>query len=340
MKNNDSSHSEKRSTFTESLPPSGPESNDVPDLLPYTKAHSVPVGDKNNIRPTNIEVFTGQAIGVVSQLFEARDGTDEVIKSLRSARVQAVDLLDALRSKQQADLEILKQKFEKIEFAKFGMELDDTYRDVIQNVTMNLNTELARVEQIKISIESALAEYQWTPGQLWLYQWSLVFLLVITGVIEGFFIYLYISWHGVHTLIYDLYSPANVNLLSQMTFVNGPTTMSIAAEVLVWSSLGVWAQQGYINTIKMLRRQFRFADDGPKYMGVMYRNTSVAAIIVIFLKLSKFSLFGVSFDAGNPLAFDFTIGLSFLLGFFGDDAARILSGFRDKIVEGTSNHPR
>lgn len=325
--------------LTLSLPPSNPEHSDVPDLLPYSDSYPIPVSAaKHRDRPTAIEVFTGQAVGVVRQLFDARESTDQIITSLREARKSASNELNNLKTQQRKDLVELKHYFDDATLAKFGIELNNVHKRASALITSDIEERIENLEQIRTSIDTALLEYQWTPGQLWLYQWSLVFLLVITGIIEGIFVYLYIQWHGVYiSSFFDIYKPESIGLLSQINFVGGPTTLSIAAEVLVWSSLGVWAQQAYINSIKMLRRQFRFADDGPKYMGIMMRNTSVAAIIVILLKLAKFSLFGVSLEAGNPLAFDFTIGISFLLGFFGDDSAKILSGFRDRIVKGTSH---
>lgn len=248
---------------------------------------------KTSSRPTLVEVFTGQAIDVLDEVFQAQETTDKLITELRKAQKQTNELLNK-----------------------------------------NVAEHLEQLERIKASIEAALGTYQWTPGKIWLYQWSLVILLFLCALIEAVFVEFYCRWHGASFISLDLYSPVNVDVLSKIGFVNGPTTMSIAAEVLMWSSLGVWAQQSYANTKAMLERKFRFAQDGPQYIGIMMRNTSVAAIIVILLRLSNFSLFGVSLEASNPMAFDATIGLSFLLGFFGDDAYRILFGFKNRLVSG------
>jgi hypothetical protein len=76
----------------------------------------------------------------------------------------------------------------------------------------------------------------------------------------------------------------------------------------------------------------KFVDDGLGYVGTMMRTTSIAAIIVIILRLTKFSIFGVSLDETSPLAFDATIGVSFLLGFFGNDSYKLLSKARQALL--------
>lgn len=294
----------------------------------------IPVASAAKNRPTNVEVFTGQAVAIVDQLFAARESTDLIITSLRKASQRATFVLEEAEKEQKEQIEQLRLQFTDISFAKFELDLQHSVKLARSSLKAETEKRLQDLAQIQNSINQALREYQWNPWQLWLYQWSLVTLLVITGVVQAVFIEFYCRWHGSYFISLDLYNPINVGVLSQIGFVGGATTMSVAAEVLTWSSLGVWANQSYVNTMKMLRRTFRFADDGPRYMGVMMRNTSIAAIIVILLRLSKFSIFGVSLDPTNPLAFDFTVGLSFLLGFFGDDAYRILSNFRDRVVEG------
>jgi hypothetical protein len=180
-------------------------------------------------------------------------------------------------------------------------------------------------------VQRAINTYQLTPKLLWLYQWSLVLLLVLTSLTEALFIQLYCLWHGANFFTLSLYDPRNVDTLSRIGFVNGATTMSVAAEVMMWSSLGIWAQQSYRNIFAMLNHKFRFVHDSLGFTGIMMRNTSVAAIIVIILRLTKFSLFGVSLDETSPLAFDATIGLSFLLGFFGKDSYTLLSKLKKSL---------
>jgi hypothetical protein len=156
----------------------------------------------------------------------------------------------------------------------------------------------------------------------------------MAGFAEIVFIEFYCRWHGSYFISLNLYDPVNVAVLSRINFVNGPTTMSIAAEVLMWSSLGVWARGSYDMAQELMKREARYAYDIGNYIGTMVRNTSVAAIIVIILRLTKFSIFGVALDETSPLAFDATVGLSFLLGFFGDDAYRILTHLKDRLVKG------
>jgi hypothetical protein len=194
------------------------------------------------------------------------------------------------------------------------------------------NTEL--LKDASAYIDKAL-NLNITPTKTGLFRrWTVLMYIVMAGLAEVFFIQLYCWWHGAEFISLNLYSPANIAKLSALTFVNGPTTMSVAAEVLMWSSLGVWAQASYNIARDFVSKKTNYPLDIASYIGTMARNTSIAAIVVIILRLSKFSVFGVSLDAASPLAFDATIGISFLLGFFGDDAYRIICHFRDKVVRG------
>jgi len=281
--------------------------------VPAASATVIQIKTKRTIeRPTWIEVFTGQAMVVIDKLFEAQVTTDTMINELRKAQDQVKTMLSNSKPASESQRQALKKAAANAE-------------------------QLEQLQKVKSSIEAALSSYQWTPGKIWLYQWSAVFLLVLCGLAQAFFIELYCQWHGAYFISLNLFTPDNVDKLSNITFVNGPTTLSIAGEVMMWSSLGVWAQQSYSNAALMVQRRFRFADHGPYYIGVMMRNTSVAATIVILLRLAKFSIFGVSLDNTNPFLFDTTIGLSFLLGFFGDDAYRILVGFKSRLMKGTED---
>lgn len=108
--------------------------------------------------------------------------------------------------------------------------------------------------------------------------------------------------------------------------------MDIIAEVLVWSSLGVWAKHTF-DTPKLYKNQKPdFVHDIGDYIGKMIRNVTVASIIVILFRLSKISIFEVSLNDDNPFLFDAVVGISFILGVFGDDAYEILTGIKDRIV--------
>jgi hypothetical protein len=192
--------------------------------------------------------------------------------------------------------------------------------------------ELADLLGYRNNLQKALDAYQISSKQLWLYQWSLLFLLVLTGGAEAIFIHLYSLWHGANFISLSLYTQNNIDTLAKIGFVGGATTMSVAAEVLMWSSLGTWAQQSFEHASLMQKRLFKFVDDGLGYVGTMMRTTSIAAIIVIILRLTKFSIFGVSLDETSPLAFDATIGVSFLLGFFGNDSYKLLSKARQALL--------
>lgn len=193
---------------------------------------------------------------------------------------------------------------------------------------------IARLVEVQRQIRKSLKIYTITPAKKWAYQLSAGIFLFLTTVFLLIVVEIYARWHGTTVLgnLLDFYNPEQVDILSQITFVNGATALSVAFEILVWSSVGVWAQQAYINSRRTLDRRFRFGDHGLMYIGVMMRSTGVAVAVILLLRLSQFSLFGVSLDNGNPYAFDATVGLAFVLGFFGDDTIKVLSSFRDVVI--------
>ncbi len=201
--------------------------------------------------------------------------------------------------------------------------------DAIQHGEGNINA----MQTAQTHIDEALALSKVSRLVRLSRRWGILIYIVMAGLAEVFFIELYCRWHGAYFISLDLYNPINIGILSNINFVNGPTTMSVAAEVLMWSSLGVWAKGTYDMARHYVAREMRYALDIGSYTGTMVRNTSVAAIVVIILRLTKFSIFGVALDTSSPLAFDATVGISFLLGFFGDDAYRILASFKDRIVK-------
>jgi hypothetical protein len=197
--------------------------------------------------------------------------------------------------------------------------------------------QLTQLTAYRQSLQEALSRYQWTTAHVWVYQWSFVFVAFLMTLFEAVAIFIYAHWHSVNLISAELYSPAQIDILSRIGFVNGPTTMSIVAEILMWSSLGVWASYAYQFGRLMLRREFRFGDHGPMYISHLVRNTSVVAAVILLLRLSQFSMFGISIGDDTQLGFDSTIGLAFLLGFFGDDATRLLLNLKDVVLGQAKN---
>ena len=186
-----------------------------------------------------------------------------------------------------------------------------------------------------VTAQASLARAVATADLPWIdrlaVRWGALLYIVLTGIAQIAFIEMYCRWHGAWFLFpnpFRLYDPANIERLARMDFVayvNGaPTTMSVAAEVLMWSSLGVWAQRLFGMSRRYRRRVPDFPNDVATYIGILARNTSIAATVIIILRLSDFSVFGVSLDR-----FDATVGTAFLLGFFGEDTYTLLCKIRD-----------
>lgn len=201
-------------------------------------------------------------------------------------------------------------------------------RTLLERVESTVPPPVRRAHQL---INHALHLAQ-SPASLFQSWAALIYIGLITLAELGF-IYLYCRWHGITLSLlhpFQIYSPENIRLLSQINFVaflpddlKMPTTMSFVAEVLMWSSVGVWGHRIYSMGVRYEHRRANFPFDVANYIGILARNTSIAAIILMLLHLSKFEVFGVSLER-----FEVTAGLAFLLGFFGDDSVRFLNKLR------------
>lgn len=159
----------------------------------------------------------------------------------------------------------------------------------------------------------------------------LLYMLAITAA-ELAFIEFYCHWHGAQFLLpnpFDLYSPQNVARLSKITFVSGspPTTMDFTAEILMWASLGVWSQRIASMNARYRRHVPNPPHDLAEYIGILGCHTSIAAAVMIVLKLSGFKIFGISLDS-----FEATAGTAFILGYFGKQTEQLLLRLRDTLL--------
>jgi hypothetical protein len=165
----------------------------------------------------------------------------------------------------------------------------------------------------------------------------LLYIMAITGA-EMVFIECYCHWHGAQFLVpnpFNLYSPDNIDKLSKITFVGGSTsTMGFTAEILMWASLGVWSQRIAGMVVRYQQHAPNPPHDLTEYIGILGCHTSIAAALMIVLKLSGFKVFGISLDS-----FEATAGTAFILGYFGNRTDSLLNRIRDQVF-GKKNLPR
>jgi hypothetical protein len=166
----------------------------------------------------------------------------------------------------------------------------------------------------------------------------LVYIMAITCA-EMVFIECYCHWHGAQFLLpnpLNLYSAENIDKLSKIGFVGGSpaSTMAFTAEILMWASIGVWSQRISSMAVRYQQHIPNPAHDLTEYIGILGCHTSIAAALMVVLKLSGFKMFGISLDS-----FDATAGTAFILGYFGKQTEYLLTRIRDQVF-GKKNLPR
>jgi hypothetical protein len=170
-------------------------------------------------------------------------------------------------------------------------------------------------------------------------QWAALIYALTTGLAEAVFIEAYCHWHGAQFLLpnpFQFYSPENIAKLANIDFVarvggvptGSPTVMSMAAEILMWSSLGVWAQRISTMAARYRDQEPNLPYDLATYIGILGCHTGVAAGVLIILKLSSFHIFNVSVDN-----FEATVGAAFLLGYFGDETVKTFGKLRETLFK-------
>ncbi len=111
--------------------------------------------------------------------------------------------------------------------------------------------------------------------------------------------------------------------------------MDFTAEILMWASLGVWSQRIASMSARYQRKQApNPPHDLTEYIGILGCHTSIAAALMIVLKLSGFKVFGISLDS-----FEATAGTAFILGDFGKQTEELLTRIRDQVF-GKKNLPK
>jgi|SRR6185312_13978750 len=216
-----------------------------------------------------------------------------------------------------------------VENAATALDTAATAEPVDRNALAEARQQLARLQNYCAA--SRLEQMFWQAAPL--------IYLVMIGVTEIAFIELYCLWHGTSFLSLQLFSAENVRKLAGIDFVRTTaeaasgggtapkiTTMAVAAEVFMWSSLGVWAQRSFTMVVRYTEQRPEPLHDMSVYIGAMIRNTSSAAIVLILLRLANLQVFGVSLNE-----FESVVSLAFLLGFFGDDTFRLMSNLKSKI---------
>jgi hypothetical protein len=161
--------------------------------------------------------------------------------------------------------------------------------------------------------------------------WLPLFYIGMITVAELAFIECYCHWHGAQFLLpnpFHLYSADNISKLSQIGFVGPtpPSVMGFTAEILMWASLGVWSQRISGMVARYRDRRPVPSHDLAEYIGILGCHTSIAAAVMIVLKLSGFKIFNISLDN-----FDATVGVAFVLGYFGDHTNRLLIRLRNQL---------
>jgi hypothetical protein len=154
----------------------------------------------------------------------------------------------------------------------------------------------------------------------------LLLILLTAGVVAA----LYLRLHNINVL--ELFSRPQKEL--SFGYIGGDKNpASIMMEIWVWCLLGVNCRLAYLSGRSVIRKRFRFLRYLTLWFSTWLFAQGVAVAVILSLQVISLNIASVEISLANA-SIETIIALSFILGFYHDDARRLLGSLRGRIVTG------
>lgn len=112
-----------------------------------------------------------------------------------------------------------------------------------------------------------------------------------------------------------------------------PSIFAVVIEVAIWSLEGVLARsEYYLSLIVFKKKKFNFWETSSKLISDATMGIAIAIAVILFLRATEFV--ELSLKSANIATI---AGISFVLGFYHEDARRLLGSFRKKISDSSDD---
>jgi hypothetical protein len=148
------------------------------------------------------------------------------------------------------------------------------------------------------------------------------------------FTYFIISLSYLHLHGCNIMKLFQGSILPSFNFIGGSSNaLSIGIEAEAWSLFGVICQMAYISGRAILNKEFIFIRYLIIWISSSLYSWGVTVAVIFTLNIITLSISGIDITLKNA-PIETIIALSFILGFFSDEAHKLLRGLRDKIATG------
>ncbi len=154
---------------------------------------------------------------------------------------------------------------------------------------------------------------QFKQGLVLIFVYHIPLLAVLT--------YAYLTLHGV----------TNMETLAKIDFIGGGSPIGVVIKVLYWSAIGVIARHAYVLGRTLTAGRFDFVRCLVEGLINLLSVPIMVVVIVFFLRITKLSIGTLELTL-EQADVKLIIALSVLLGFFGEDARRMIAGLRDRVT--------
>ncbi len=138
----------------------------------------------------------------------------------------------------------------------------------------------------------------------------------------------YLSLHGIN--VFALFNQTQT--ISKFDFIGGNSNpLSIGIEAEAWSLMGVICQMAYLSGMALLKGKFEFLKYFTWWISSSLYAWGIAVAVIFSLNIISLNIAGIDITLKNA-PIEIIIAISFILGFYSDDARKILGRLRERLV--------
>lgn len=117
-----------------------------------------------------------------------------------------------------------------------------------------------------------------------------------------------------------------------------PSILSLNLEIVMWSICGVTIRTISRISVALSRRRFDFLKHLMEWGRDMMMGAGLAEVVILFLRIGQFSV-GTATLTLAEANYETIAALAFILGFYREDAQRLLNALRKRLVAAASSSP-
>lgn len=153
------------------------------------------------------------------------------------------------------------------------------------------------------------------------------------GLLILSFIVIVVTYLSFHSIDFVNMFKGQVTLV-EFGFIGGsPNPFSIGIEIIAWSTFGVNCQMAYLAGRAVMRGQFGFLKYLIRWISTSLFAWGIAVAVIFSLQVVSLKVSGIEITLADA-SIETIIAISFVLGYFNEEARKLLGNLRGKIAVG------